>query len=421
MKIKLPYGRSHITLELEKLNSKIITSKKVDIIENLRAALINKLQNPAESPPLNKIAEKADEILVVIPDKTRAFPSKLILPEVLQTIKEANPNAKIKILIATGLHKPHTHKEIFEIVGKEIFRNYEVSSHNAEDPSTTVNLNRKTSYGTPVIVNGEVMKSDLVIGLGLIEPHFFAGYSGGRKTILPGVAGKEAIYMNHSYRIITHPNARYGFLSGNPVHEDMVEFMKMTKLDFIVNVTINGEKKVTGIFCGDPIKAHIQGAKFLNSYAKVQVMEKADIAIVTNGGYPLDRNLYQAVKGMATGEQVVKKGGVIVIVAECKEGLGGHEEFHDIFLKAKNPDDVDRIIRKMEPIKDQWEAQILARILKKATVIAVTDMNQSTLEDMLIKPASNIEEALQEARRIVGKNSPNIVVVPEGPYIIPES
>ena len=303
--------------------------------------------------------------------------------------------------------------------GREVYENYEITSHNAEDSSTSINLGKRTSYGTPLIVNKEIVESDKVVGLGLIEPHFFAGYSGGRKIILPGVAGKEAIYKNHSYKMIANPNAKYGVLSGNPIHEDMIEFMEMTKLDFIVNVTIDGDKRITGIFCGDPIKAHLEGVKFLNSYVKVQVGEKADIVIVTNGGYPLDRNLYQAVKGMATGEQVVKKGGVIIVAAECRDGLGGHEEFHDLFLKAKTPEKVDELIMKNEPIKDQWEAQILARILKKATVIAITSMKQKIMEDMHIKPAKKIEEAIEEAKQITGKEKPRIIVIPEGPYVIP--
>lgn len=422
MEIELPYGKGVLKLRTDIKHINVVISKSKSPVENLKGELVKSLESPIGSPSLNKLCRRAKRVIVLIPDKTRAFPSKLILPSVLKLIKNSNPTTQVDILIATGLHKPHTKEEVLELVGKEIYENYEVISHDAENEESLIDTGKKTSFGTPVVFNRKVIEANVVVGLGLIEPHFFAGYSGGRKSILPGVAGKVAIYMNHSYKMIAHPNARYGVLKGNPIHEDMVEFMKLSKLDFIVNVTIGKKKEVTEVFCGDPIEAHLAGVRFLEEYVKVRVKELADIVITTNGGYPLDRNLYQAVKGMATAELVVKERGVIIIAAECIDGLGGHEEFYNLFMGVKSPDEVLERIKKLEPIKDQWEAQILAKILKKARVIVVSKMEQSIIEDMLMTPASTIDEALEEALKLAKRKEADVrlTVIPEGPYVIPE-
>ncbi len=416
--IKLPYGKEFLEIDEKILNATVLMSKEVNRIENIKLELINKIENPIKSKPLSKIISKAKKMLLLVPDKTRAFPSKMILPIFLESI--GRNDIEIKILIATGLHKPHTINELREILGDKILNEYEVKCHDAEDYNQIIRLNKKTRFGTPIEVNNEIFNNELVIGFGLIEPHFFAGYSGGRKIILPGIASSKAIYCNHSFKMIEHPYARYGYLNGNPIHEDMIEFMNKTKLDFIVNVTIDKNKNITGIFCGNPIEAHIRGVEFLNSYVKVPVNKTFDIVITTNGGYPLDRNLYQAVKGMATGELIVNRNGVIIIASECIDGLGGHDEFYNMFLETKNPIKVLEKIKREEPIKDQWEAQVLARILMKARIIVVSKMKQSIIEDMLMIPASTIDEAINEAIKIINKDKPKVAIAPEGPYIIPE-
>ena len=421
-KVGLPYGKRVLELYTDIRQVSLITSKPKPPLKDPRSDLIKSLESPTDSPPLSELCKGVKRITVLIPDKTRAFPSKLVLPTVLRTIESSKSDVQVNVIIATGLHKPHTREEVLELVSKDVYSNYEVVSHDAEDEESLIDTEKRTSYNTPVIVNENVIEADLVVGLGLIEPHFFAGYSGGRKSVLPGVAGKRAIYVNHGFKMIGNPNSKYGVLEGNPIHEDMVEFMKLTKLDFIVNVTIGKEKRVTGVFCGNPVKAHLNGVRFLEEYVKVRVKGLADVVITTNGGYPLDRNLYQAVKGMATGELVVKEGGVIIIVAECVDGLGEHEEFYELFVGAESPDEVLEKIRRLEPIKDQWEAQILARILKKAKVIVVSEMRQSIIEDMLMIPASTINEALDEALKLVRREETDVrlTVIPEGPYVIPE-
>lgn len=418
MLINLPYGRKSIKLEVEGVE--VLSSKEATAVRSIDQELIKKLENPISAPNLRKLSEKAGKILLIIPDNTRAFPSRDIVPALIDYIDRASRRADIRILIATGLHMKVRKEELIEMLGKEIVENYEVINHDASDDDQILKLDKKTSYKTPIHVNKHVLNSDLVIGAGLIEPHFFAGYSGGRKSLLPGVAGRDAIFSNHRFEMIGHPNARAGILAGNPIHEDMVEFMMSAKLDFIVNVTINKEGEVTGIFAGDPIKAHLSGVDFLDRHVKIPVRGEADIVITTNGGYPLDRDIYQAVKGMDTAASVVKEGGVVIIASECRDGLGGHEEFLRIVRGAGSPDEILERIRDGEPIFDQWEAQVLARVLKKSKVILVSEfISEDVARDLLLERAENIEEALELAHAILGKRDVRKIAIPEGPYVIP--
>lgn len=420
--INLPYGKSFVKLNLPNENVLAIlkstdfsqVSNEVDIIKNL-------LEEPIESEPLRSLASKSSKICIVVSDYTRAVPNKVLMPPIIEELKKACVKIdELKILIAYGLHKPVSRNELKDFLGEEIVESFNIINHDAEDENNLVYLG-KTSFGTQVYVNRLVAESDLTVLTGLIEPHFFAGYSGGRKSILPGVAGKESIFHNHSFKMISHPLSRYGILEGNPVHEDMVEAAKMIKHTFLVNAVIDKNHRIAGVFAGDTFKAHVKGVKFLDTHVKVEAPSKTDIVITSNGGYPLDRDLYQAVKGMATGELVAKKNGVIVIFAECIDGIGrGHETFYNLMAEAKSPDEVLERIRHEEPIKDQWEAQILAQILKNVNVILVTkNIKPSLIEEMHMIPASNPDEAVKEAYRIAGKDA-KIIIIPEGPYVIPK-
>ncbi len=416
--IKLPYGEGSLELEIEKCE--VLESREIPAIGLAEEALEKALANPISSPSLEDLLRKARHVLLVVPDNTRAFPSRRLIPRILRVMESANPMAEIRILVATGLHMEVKKDELRRMLGREVLEKYEVINHRAFDDEQIAKLDARTSYGTPIHVNRFALESDVVVGAGLIEPHFFAGYSGGRKIILPGVAGMEAIFKNHGFKMIDDPRSRAGLLNGNPVHMDMIEFMKMTKLDFIVNITIDKRKMITGIFAGEPIKAHLAGVKFLDQIVKLHVEKPADIVITTNGGYPLDRDLYQAVKGIDTAAYIVKPGGVIVIASECRDGLGGHKEFLEIFQGASNPDEVLEFVRRNEPINDQWEAQILARDLKKAKVILVSDyISESMARDFMLEHAKTIGEALEIAFNIIGKKDSRIMVIPEGPYIIP--
>ncbi|RLG06329.1 MAG: nickel-dependent lactate racemase [Thaumarchaeota archaeon] len=418
MLIRFPYGEKWLELELEKVE--VLESKEMPVVPSIEKELFNALEKPISAPVFEKLLRDSKRILLIVPDNTRAFPAKEVIPRLLERIEQANPIAEVRLLVATGLHVEVDREELRRMLGSEVVENYEIINHNASNEDQIIETDRRTSYGTPIQVNRLVMESDIVIGAGLIEPHFFAGYSGGRKILLPGVAGKDAVFNNHSLRMIGDPKARAGILSGNPIHEDMIEFMRQTRLNFIVNTTINKRKEITGVFAGDPIEAHLRGVEFLDKHVKIAMEGAADIVITTNGGYPLDRDVYQAVKGMDTAATIVRRGGVIIIAAECRDGLGGHKEFVELTRGAGSPAEIIERIRKNEPIYDQWEAQVLARVLEKARVILVSDhLPEKVARDLLLDHAKSLEEALEIAYGILGRRDARVVAIPEGPYIIP--
>ena len=406
-------------IELPKDRTEVLRSRRMPTVLETVEETIRRIGSPIKAPPLAELAARSRRILLIVPDVTRACPTREILEAVVPTI-ERSSRAEVKVLVATGLHRPVTEEEIVEIVGRRVAGEYEVLNHNARDEEQLAKLGRKTSFGTPIEVNRLVLESDLVVGVGLIEPHFFAGYSGGRKILLPGVASADAVFNNHGFEMIEHSRARYGILDGNPVHEDMLEFMRATKLDFIVNVILDGEKRVSGVFAGDPVEAHLRGVRELERYVKVPFSRHADIVITTNGGYPLDRDIYQAVKGMDTAAMVVRRGGVIIIAVECRDGLGGHDEFLGLVRGTRRPEEIIARIRELEPIYDQWQAQILARVLRRARVIVVTEgLDERTLSGLQLEHAKTLEEALEIAYGYVGRGA-RIAAIPEGPYLIPE-
>lgn len=418
MLISFPYGEKNVEVELPDEQTRILSSREIPILKNVKEEIVKSLEKPIAAPPLSSIIEKKNKILIIIPDITRACPTRKIIEPLLELI-EGNSLTEVKILVANGLHRSITDKEIIELVGNKVAKEYRVVNHVATDEDQLIRLSGHTSYGTPLVVNKLVIESDLVIGIGLIEPHFVAGYSGGRKILLPGVAGAEAIFNNHSYKMIDHPKSRVGILNGNPIHEDMIEFMKGTKLDFIVNVIVNKDKEISRVFAGNPVKAHLSGIRELEKYVKVRYDKPSDIVITTNGGYPLDRNVYQTVKGMDTAAMVVRDGGVIIMVAECRDGVGGHEEFVRLIESTNTPEEILERVRQAEPVYDQWQAQLLARVLKKAKVIMVTKgEGPNVLRKLQLDWATNLEDALELAKNIVGKK-PTITAIPEGPYIIP--
>ena len=340
------------------------------------------------------------------------------MPILLEEIRKYNKDVKITILIATGMHRPTTHEELVNKYGEKIVKEEEIVIHNAYEDSD-MTFKGILPSGGELWVNKLVDEADLLISEGFIEPHFFAGFSGGRKSVLPGIASKKTVLWNHNAKFIANKNSRAGNLEDNPIHKDMLFAAKQVKLAFILNVVINGEKKIIKAFAGDLEQAHKHGCELVKEIAQVKPIY-SDIVITTNGGYPLDQNIYQTVKGMTAGEACVNKGGVIIICSSCADGTGG-----DFFYKllADNPS-AEVAYQKLNDVDpkdtefDQWEAQILARILCKANVIIVSDKcDPKIITSMHIKHAYTLEEALEKARSIVGKDK-KITVIPDGISVI---
>ena len=421
MKFKLPYYKTHVELELDeaKVNG-VLVSKTEDYVPTLsESELVERaLQNPINSLPLEKLVEGKENIVIISSDHTRPVPSHITMPILLRTIRKGNPNAKIRIIIATGMHRPTTDEELVNKYGGEIVANEEFIIHDAYNDSDMVFKGILPSGGE-LWLNKVVNEADLLISEGFIEPHFFAGFSGGRKSVLPGIASKKTVLWNHNAKFIASKNARAGSIDENPIHKDMLFAAKAAKLAFILNVVINGEKKVIEAFAGDLEQAHAHGCKLVKDIAMVKPIY-SDIVITTNGGYPLDQNIYQTVKGMTAAEACVNPGGVIIILSSCADGTGG-EFFYKLLADNENAEVAYQKLNDVEPSKtefDQWEAQILARILCKANVIIVTDKcDPKIITDMHIKHAYTIDEAIKMAETIMGEDK-KITIIPDGISVI---
>ncbi|MBS7642039.1 MAG: nickel-dependent lactate racemase [Candidatus Bathyarchaeia archaeon] len=423
MKIVLPYGEETIKFEIPKVRNikyYTVSSKLPDrsILDQGRI-VEEALDTPINTPKLDDILKKTSRVSILVTDKTRATPNNLVIPILLSRIKRTGVKMEhIDIVVANGLHEPMNKSELENFLGKDIVSEYNVVNHVADDKDSLEYIG-KTRFGTELYVNRVVSRSSFRIAVGLVEPHFFAGYSGGRKLVLPGVAGVRSIYMNHSFKMIAHPLADYGYLDGNPINEDMMNAASIVGLEYTINIVLDKSKRIIYVSSGDYVEAYRRAVDFLSSLICIDVPFQADITITSNGGYPLDRNLYQAVKGMVTASRATREGGVIIIVSECRDGVG-HKDFRELSSIHKDPCKILEYIEANEPLRDQWEVQKLAQVLCKNKVILVSKgIREEEALDMNLLYASNLEEAFREALRIIGRSDVKVLSIPEGPYVIP--
>ena len=421
VKIKIPYHKSLVDVNIEEKNFAGVLRSKADEykVTMTQEEIVEKaLDNPIGSKPLEELVKNKNNMVIITSDHTRPVPSKITLPILLKRIRKSNPTIKITILIATGFHRKTTKEEMIDKFGKEVVEKENFVVHVSTDDSSLVHVGTLPSGGD-LILNKVALDTELLIAEGFIESHFFAGFSGGRKAVLPGIASAKTVMANHCSEFIANPNSRTGIIENNPIHKDMLYAAKVAKLAFILNVVIDGEKKIINAFAGDSNEAHLKGCEFVLNLSKVNKI-LSDIVVVTNGGYPLDQNIYQAVKGMTAAEATCKDGGVIIMVAACNDGSGG-QSFYDNLAGAKDAREIlDRVAKvpRNETVPDQWEFQILARILDKHTVFIVSDMcDPQMIKNMHMKHAFNVDEALKEAFEIKGKDA-KVVVIPDGVSVI---
>lgn len=418
---KLPYYKGHISFSIDenRVNGVLVSHSEEYVPTLSQEELVERaLANPIESQKLSELVIDKKNIVIISSDHTRPVPSKITMPIILKEIRKTNPTSKITILVATGMHRPTTHEELVDKYGEKIVKEENIVIHDAYDDSNMVFKGILPSGGE-LWLNKLVDEADLLISEGFIEPHFFAGFSGGRKSVLPGIASKKTVLWNHNSKFISSKFSRAGSLENNPIHQDMVFAAKQAKLAFILNVVINSEKKIIEAFSGNLEKAHQKGCEFVLSLAEVKPVV-SDIAITTNGGYPLDQNMYQTVKGLTAGEACVKQDGVIIIASSCADGSGG-DFFYNILKNAKDAKEAWENILSVDPSQtefDQWEAQVLARVLMKAHVIVVSNhCDPQMFKDMHMLHASTIEEALKMAEEFVGVNK-NVTIIPDGIAVI---
>lgn len=419
--LDFPYGKTKLSVDIPEqelagvLISAIHDYQPAAHEESLVKAA---LENPIGTAPLAELAKEKHNIVIIASDHTRPVPSKVIMHAMLSEIRKGSPDADITILISTGCHRGTTKEELVAKFGEQIVANEKIYVHDCDEGEKLTNIGTLPSGGQCEI-NSIALNADLLVAEGFIEPHFFAGFSGGRKSVLPGIAGRTTVLANHCCEFIDSPFARTGILENNPIHTDMLWAAKQAKLAFIVNVVLNEDKKVIYAVAGDVEKAHAEGVRFLSSLCGVDAVP-ADIVITTNGGYPLDQNVYQAVKGMTAAEATVKDGGVIIMLAKSNDGIGGDHFYHQL---ADEPDihktmELFRSRGRQETVPDQWQTQIMLRVLMKASVIYLSDVDDDTVRKMHMTPARSLEEALLLAKEMLGRETVTVTAIPDGVSVI---
>lgn len=417
--VHIPYGKSPMAVNIpEERLVAILESRAHDYRpEAGEEQLVRRaLENPIASPRLRDLARGRDKIVIIASDHTRPVPTKIMAPILLEEIRSGNPDADITFLIATGFHRASTQEELVNKFGERLVKTEKIVIHNCWNKSTMVNAGKLPSGGD-LVINKLAMEADLLIAEGFIEPHLFAGFSGGRKSVLPGIVSDVTVLANHCSEFIAHEKCRAGKLEGNPMHVDMLYAAKQAKLAFILNVVIDADKNIIGAFAGDSEMAHLEGCRFVGELANVKAAP-ADIVITTNGGYPLDQNVYQHVKALTTAEATCKEGGVIIACGACDDGHGSQDLYDWLKRGAREVTDIIMKIDRESTIPDQWATQIMARILLKHKIIFVTDQcDHQMLKDMGFDAATTIDEAMKAAEAVVGEES-KITVVPDGVAVI---
>ncbi len=418
--IQVPYYKGHMELHISEKNLKAVVTAGGDTFDpgKSETELVREaLEHPIGTPKLRKLAKGKNRVTLITSDHTRAVPSRLTLPILLEEIRKGNPDAQITILVATGLHRATTEEEMRSMFGDAIVNHENIAVNHAFDPDEFVFMGVLPS-GAEFHVNRLAADCDLLVAEGFIEPHFFAGFSGGRKSILPGVCNAATVNENHSYKAIASPWSVTGVLEKNPIHQDMVTAARRVNVQFILNVAQNSEKKIIAAFAGDLEQAHEKGVAFVRGLAQCPPVT-GDIVVTSNGGYPLDQNLYQTPKAVATAEACAGEDGVIIMSASCVDGMGG--SFFEKLIVRGTVQEIDDYLSKIPPketISEQWCAQIYARILKKHKVILVTTyLDRETVEKANMIHASSLDEALETAYRIKGRDA-GVVVIPDGVSVL---
>jgi lactate racemase len=417
MEIKLAYGRNGLIVNFPD-DAEVIRPRFPAALPDEVRALRKALNSPIAGRPLYEIVRAGDQVVVVHTDITRATPNRRILPVLLDYLEQAGVRREnITLLNGLGTHRPQSEAELRLLLGDGIVERYRCLQHDCHDDRSLVSLG-KTSFGHPVRINRIYLEADVKILTGFIEPHFFAGFSGGPKAVLPSLAGAESVFSNHGYAMIAHPQATWGVTDGNPIWEEMREVALQTEPDFLLNVTLNERQAITGIFSGEMLAAHRAGCALVKETAIVPVEQAYDVVVTSNSGYPLDQNLYQAVKGLSAAARIVRSGGAILMAAACQDGLPEHGLYAHLLRQAGSPEKVlEMVAAPGFEAQDQWQVQIQAQIQKHAEVYVYADgLNKAQIEAALFHPCDDVEQTLAHLMDTCGHR---ICLLPDGPQTIP--
>jgi nickel-dependent lactate racemase len=417
MKVNLAYGQGHLPIELPDNRTTVIQPGHNPGLADEKATVLAALAQPIGAPPLRTQIKPGDRVCIVFTDITRATPNERIIPWLLEHLRDV-PRENITLLNSTGTHRPNTRAELEKMLTAEVVANYRVINHECEKEEDLVQLGT-TSDGTPALINRHVVEANVRIITGFIEPHFFAGFSGGPKGIMPGCAGLKTVMSNHGAKNIGHPNSAFGITDGSQLWEELREIALRVGQSFLLNVTLNEQKQITGVFAGDLIAAHKVGIEFVRKSAMQKVATPFDVVVTTNSGYPLDMNLYQGVKGMSAAARVVVPCGTIILACECREGVPTNSPLDKLLRSASSSEEILAMLATPGFVRaEQWQAQIQSLIQRKATVLVYSSLPDEVIRAAHLTPCRDISATVASE---LAKRGPQarVAVLPQGPLTIP--
>jgi nickel-dependent lactate racemase len=414
----LDYGTDGLEVELPDERVTVIEPVFRPAVTDPHATLLRALRAPLQSAPLGELVRTGQRVAISVCDITRSQPRREMLRALLEEMPHVRAN-DVTILVATGTHRTNTPAELEQMLGREILDRYRVINHDSRDRSA-LGCVGNTSTGVSVYLNREFLSADVRITTGFVEPHFFAGFSGGPKMVAPGLAGLETVMTLHDARRIGHPNATWGITEGNPVHDDVREIARMVGVHFAVDVTLNRDQKITAAFAGDLFAEHTAACARVKNTAMRGVSSPFDVVLTTNAGYPLDQSLYQAVKGMSAAAKIVKPGGTIICAAECRDGLPSHGSYGAVLASAPTPAALLAMIGSPGySVPDQWQVQVQAQIQNKADIrVKAAGLKPDEIRAAHFTPIDDVSKAVSEAMRSAGAAA-TLCVLPQGPQTIP--
>jgi nickel-dependent lactate racemase len=416
MKVQVPYGSTQLNVELPERTT-VLRSKHTPALDDEHGAFLASLRSPIGSAPLIELVRPQDRIAIVISDITRPTPNERIVPWLLEELSFI-PRSQFVILNGTGSHRGNTRAELIQMLGEEVVETVEIINHNAFTPEELTFMG-ETASGVPVWVNRHYVEASFRIVTGFIEPHFFAGFSGGAKGIIPGLAGLQTIQHLHNAPLIGHPRSTWAVLAGNPVQQGIQNAVKLCPPEFMVNVTLDQERHITGVFSGHYVQAHYAGCEMVARLATQAVDEPFDIVITSNNGYPLDQNLYQSVKGMTAAAQIVRQGGAIVTVAECRDGLPEHGSYKTLLQMRETPHGLLDLINSPDfQMHDQWQVQKQALVQLQADVYLHSSLPDDVVRAAKLIPAPELQATIDQLLQRFGPAA-RVAILPEGPLLVP--
>ena len=418
MKVELAYGETGLVVEVPADRTTIVAPRQLDAVPDERAAVRAALRHPTAGPPLHDRVHAGQTVAISMCDGTRPQPRHVMIPALLDELDGLVPPDDVVVLVATGTHRGNTPAEIEAMLGAEAVERVRVVNHDARDPATLRPVGRFAG-DVPVSLHRAWVEADVRITTGFVEPHFFAGFSGGPKLVAPGLAGLDTVLALHDARRIGHPRATWGVTDGNPVHDAIREIAAGTGVDFAVDVLLDRRHRIVEVFAGDLAAEHAAACHAARRLAMVPVPAEFDVVVTTNAGFPLDQNLYQCVKGLAAGAAVVRPGGTLICAAECRDGFPDHGSYREVLASRPTPAALLRAIEaRRATVADQWQAQIQCRVQARARVLLHTrGLTAADLALAHLEHAADVSTTVHDELARLGPDA-TLCVLPDGPQTI---